>query len=114
MSSAGSGVSVYVLSRCYTTVLILCQILTWARQEHSVQILKEPRAEAHALTLAEVKGKDPSIRARDGGENLEPYHNFKMLPPEATSPRRRHPYKERGYVHDLLGPCSTSIWQGMG
>ena len=56
MSSAGSGVSVYVLSRCSTTVLILCQILTWARQVHSVQILKEPRAEVHARCLS-ARGK---------------------------------------------------------
>lgn len=52
--------------------------------------------------------------AKAGEENFEPDHNFKLLPPEATAPGRRHPYKERVCVHDILGPCSTSIQQGRG
>ena len=76
---------------------------------------KNPEPRPMLVVLAEVKGKDRSIRARKGGEeNLEPGHKFKLLPPEATAPGRRHPYKERGCTHGILGPCSTSTRQGRG
>ena len=59
--------------------------------------------------LAEVKGKDRLMRVRE--ENLDPGHKFKLLPPEAAAPGRRHPYKEWSCAHGIL---ATSIWQGRG
>ena len=55
-----------------------------------MQIKKKPEPRPMLVTLAEVNAFE---LAKAGEENVEPHHNFKLSPPEAIAPRRRHPYK---------------------
>ena len=56
-----------------------------------MQILKEPRAEARARCPSARARILPFELAKAGEENLEPYHNIKILPPEGTAPTEKTP-----------------------